>query len=46
MIEVAIQSVSGQVRVLLSALEVRCGRMIPYDHPMTGYIVELRCRTS
>ena len=33
MIEGAIQSVSGQVRVLLSALEERCGRMIPYDLP-------------
>ena len=46
MIEGAIQSVSGQVRVLLSALEESCGRMIPYDHPMMSYIVELKYRTS
>ena len=32
--EGAIHSVFGQVRVLLSALEERCGRVIPYDHPM------------
>ena len=46
MIDRAIQSVSGQVRVLLSALEESCGRMIPYDHPTISYIVELKCRTS
>ena len=33
MMEGAIHYVSGQVRVLLSAFEERCGSMIPYDLP-------------
>ena len=36
----AIQSVSGQTRVLLSALEVKWGCSIPYDHPLMCHIVE------
>ena len=40
MMERAIQSLSGQVRVLLSTLEERWGRAIPCDHPMMCYIVE------
>ena len=40
MIERAIQSESGQVRVLLSELEDRWGSIIPYDHPMICYVVE------
>ena len=40
MIERAIQSVSGQTRVLLGALEEKWGCSIPYDHPLICYIVE------
>ena len=40
MIERAFQSVSGQTRVLLSALEEKWGCSIPYDHPLICYIVE------
>ena len=40
MIERAIQSVSGQTRVLLSALEEKWGCSIPYDHPPICCIVE------
>ena len=40
MIKRAIQSVSGQTRVLLSALEEKWGCSMPYDHPLICYIVE------
>ena len=40
MIERAIQSVSGQTRVLLSALEEKWCCSIPHDHPLICCIVE------
>ena len=40
MIERAIPSVSGPVRVLLSALEEKWGRTVQLDHPIICYVVE------
>ena len=39
-IERAVQSVAGQVRVLLGALEEKWGFAVPCDHPLLPYVVE------
>ena len=39
-IERGIQAISGQARVLLDALESRCGVEIEYGHPILCYIIE------
>ena len=39
-IERGVQSVEGQTRVILDALETNYGVEVPYEHPLLYYVIE------